>query len=223
MYHVVSLGNRQLYESAVESWYRLRYRTYVEEMGWKEVARADSRECDQFDLPDTVHLLNLCDRSGDVVAGARINTSLAPTLSSTVFAHLCNLEPLPTGPTIADGTRFCVAKEKRDGTGFCLEARELYAAVMEFCVSEGLTTLTFVAHTQWIGRFAHVGWRLRLLGTPQPCEGKPTVAAAITIDEETLARTRAAVNVDYDVLIRKGPQSPLTDLRLPFAQGGADA
>lgn len=218
MYHVVSLGNRQLYEREVESWHRLRHRTYVEEMGWRDVARPDARECDQFDRPDTVHLLNICERSGEVVAGARINSSLAPTLTSNVFAHLCNLEPLPVGPTIADGTRFCVAKEKRDGTGFCLEARELYAAVMEFCVTEGLTALTFVAHTMWIGRFAHVGWRMRMLGTPQPCEGKPTVAAVITVDDETLARTRAAVDVDYAVLIRNGPQIPLSTI--PLEMGG---
>src|SRR5208337_3694633 len=58
--HVITGANRHLYERELDEHHQIRHRIYVGELQWRGLtARADKREYDQFDLPETVYLLAL--------------------------------------------------------------------------------------------------------------------------------------------------------------------
>jgi acyl-homoserine lactone synthase len=59
MIHVVTPENEHFYRDEMDQAYRLRHKVFVEEMGWKNMAKPDGREMDQFDTKHAVNMLNI--------------------------------------------------------------------------------------------------------------------------------------------------------------------
>ena len=55
--HVVTGANRSLYTKALERMHQIRYRVFVEDLGWSDLKSADGLETDDFDNDDAVYLL----------------------------------------------------------------------------------------------------------------------------------------------------------------------
>jgi acyl-homoserine lactone synthase len=81
--HAIHVGNRHLYEAALDQHHRIRHDIYVGERKWMDLERADGREIDQFDTDRTVYLLGIEPGKG-VVGGSRLVPTLEPHLMSDV-------------------------------------------------------------------------------------------------------------------------------------------
>ena len=70
MIHIVTPENEHLYRKQMAQVFRLRHKVFVEEMGWKALAKPDGREIDQFDTKHAVHMLYL--EGGEVLGYQRL-------------------------------------------------------------------------------------------------------------------------------------------------------
>ncbi|GGK36767.1 acyl-homoserine-lactone synthase [Salinarimonas ramus] len=208
---IINSSNSHLFEDLLEQTYRLRHQVFVEERGWRDLARPDGREIDQFDDEAATYLIAV---DGDrVVGGQRLYPSTRPHMMSEVFSHLVQRD-LPVGPDIVEVTRYFVAKERRFGRTDCM----MLAAVMEYCLDEGISAMTAVVEMWWLPRWQQAGFVTRPLGLPVEIEGQDCLAVEILVREETLARVSRLAGLKGSVLRRTGLATDEAALRLSSRQ-----
>src|SRR5262245_47681479 len=152
--HIITPANRGLYENVIEQSFRLRYDIFVRELGWSALQRADGRDVDAYDQPDTVYILAI---DGDrVVGGERLCPTTRPHLLSDVFPYLAHVKGVPAGPDVWECSRYFVIKERRSGRTDC----RLLAALQEFGLQEGVSQLSVVVETWWLPRFQDAGFKI---------------------------------------------------------------
>jgi len=95
-----------------EAVHRLRYKIFVEEMGWEDLRRPDGLECDQFDHDEAVHQIVI--RGSEVAGYQRLLPTTRGHLLTEVLTDLFEGTP-PSGPSIYELTRYAVAPGYRDG------------------------------------------------------------------------------------------------------------
>lgn len=201
--HVVTAANRHLYESILDDYHRIRHDIFVKERGWKAVERTDGRDIDAYDRDDTVHLIAI---DGDrVVGGERVTPTTSPHMLNEVFPALAAIKGVPIGPSIWEGSRYFVVRERRVGRTDCM----LLAALQEFALDEGITHYSIVIETWWLPRLHEAGFVVRPLGLPMLIENQWALAAVIEVSEASYDQVRALGGFSGSVLVRKGPQAPL--------------
>jgi acyl-homoserine lactone synthase len=202
--HVVTKDNKSLYKDKVEEYFRLRHEIFVGERGWKDLERPDRRDVDAYDNDHAVYLLAI--DQDRVVGGQRLYPTLLPHMISDVFAHMAG-RGLPRSADIFEWTRYFVVKERRTGRTDC----RLLAAMQEFCLQEGITTVTAVVEMWWLPRWQQVGFQVRPLGLPTMLEGQPCLAAAIEVSQDSLDQVRRLAGLRGPCLERHGRVNPVLD------------
>lgn len=201
--HVVSSANRHLYQSILDSYFRIRHDVFAKERGWKAVERNDERDIDVFDRDDTVHLIAI---DGDrVVGGQRLVPTTSPHMLSEIFADLAAVKGIPIGRSIWEASRYFVVRERRSGRTDCT----MLAGVQEFGLDEGITHYSAVIETWWLPRLHEAGFVVRPLGLPTLIENQWTIAAEVEVRVSSRDRARALGGISGSVLIRRGPQTRL--------------
>lgn len=201
--HVVTSANRQLYQSTLDSYFRIRYEVFARERGWKAVERTDERDIDAFDRDDTIYLIAI---DGDrVVGGQRLVPTTSPHMLSEIFADLAAVKGVPIGPSIWEASRYFVVRERRSGRTDCT----MLAGVQEFGLDEGITHYSAVIETWWLPRLHEAGFVVRPLGLPTLIEDQWAIAAEVEVRESSRDRARALGGIAGSVLVRRGPQVPL--------------
>ncbi|MGX7745450.1 acyl-homoserine-lactone synthase [Rhodopseudomonas parapalustris] len=179
--HVIRRENRALYAGLLDTYFRIRHQIYVVERGWKELARPDGREIDQFDTEDAVYLLGV-DRD-EIVAGMRMVPTTSPTLLSDVFPQLALAGPVCRSDAYELSRIFVVPRKRGEHGGPRAEA-VIQAAAMEYGLSIGLSAFTIVLETWWLPRLLDQGWKARPLGLPQDVNGFSTTAVMVDVDDD---------------------------------------
>lgn len=215
MIHVISASNRHLYHDVIESHFRIRHDIFVGERGWKALARLDGREVDAYDNEDTVYLLAL--EGERVVGGLRLYPTVKPYLLGEVFPHLAAVRGVPSDPAIWEWTRYFIVKERREGK----LAFELFAAVQEFCLEEGITEICGSMETWWLPQLQELGVHVYPLGLPDVVGGAWTMAAKSAVSADTLDHIRSLGNISGTVLVRRGPQQPVVERALMASRRAA--
>jgi acyl-homoserine lactone synthase len=202
MIEIITPDNRQLYAAEIESMYRLRYRVFVEEWGWKIPGISEGRDCDQFDTDRTVYLIECEHRTRDVVVCARLNPTILPHMYSDAFSDLCNLQSVQTGPHIYEASRYAMDRSK-------LSARELFAAkgrlewtITQYSLSNSISKLTWLMSKEVYARNIQL-WATTPLGLPVHFEDddRTYVPAISDIDEEALQRVAERYRLHEDTPI----------------------
>ena len=193
--HVINKHNRHAYADVMESYFRKRHEIFVEERGWRDLAHHDGLERDQFDDEHTTYLMAI--DGGKVVGGSRMYPTLRPHMISEVFMHLVD-RPLPRNSMTLEWSRYFIVKERRVGRTEC----RLLAAVQQYCLDEGITSLTGIQDMWWVPRWQQLGFKVHPLGLPQIVEGQPTMAVRIFISEESLANVKKLGGLKSTALTR---------------------
>lgn len=203
--HVVTGTNRHLYERELDEHHQIRHRVYIEELRWRGLTpRADKREYDQFDLPETVYLLAL--EHGRVVGGLRLVPTTGPHLIGDVFSRFASERGVPRRPDVAEWTRIFVVPERREEHGGSKIGSTVIASMIDYGLAEGLSGISVVMNTFWLPKFLKYGWRVRPLGLPDVHDDEWLIAVLIDVTPEALAGIRAACGLEHrSALIRRGP------------------
>ncbi len=206
---VLHAENRRKYADVLLQHYRIRHDVYVGERKWMKPAGPDGLQRDQFDNDDALYILAM--EGNKVVGGSRLIPTLKPHLLSEVFPYLANVRGLPRAHDIYEWTRVHVAKECGEGRTGGPIAGNIYCGILEFCLSQGITSLTALMEMWWLPRFHEMGWEVRPLGLPEFIEGEWLIAVQLPVQRETLISTK-----EFFCL----PDSPLAMLgSLPRREG----
>jgi len=190
MIHVITNANRHLYEAELLAHFRLRHEIYVVERNWKDLARPDGLERDQFDNQDATYIL--ATDNGQVIGGSRLVPTTRPHLLSEVFPYLASVRGLPRGSDTYEWTRMFVIKTRREGRTMGGQARGMViCGVLQHCIDNGITSLTALIEMFWLPLFHSMGWNVMPLGLPELISGEWSIAVRMAINEDTLASTRA--------------------------------
>lgn len=184
--HVVTHANRARYADLIELQHKVRHDVFVGERGWKAIERPDGRDVDAYDNEHAIYLLAV--DGSKLVGGQRLYPTTRAHMLSEVFPHLVQVRRgLPTGPDVYEWTRYFVVRERRTGRTDC----RLLAAMQQYCLDEGISSVTAVAETWWLPRVHMIGFKTKPLGVPQVIEGQPTIAVEVPISSESLASVRS--------------------------------
>src|SRR5471030_1512465 len=91
----------------LEKLFAKRYELFVEGRGWRDLARSDGLDIDQFDDERSVYIVKQID--GSIVGGARLRPTTVPHMLLNVFGDLCGSGCPPVGPTVLECSRTFVA------------------------------------------------------------------------------------------------------------------
>ena len=196
--HLVTKANAHVYSDELDAFFAARYKIYVEEKGWMP-ANPEHREMDQFDTGHAHYMIGL--ENGRVIAGSRFVATIYPHLLGEVFAYTCAQEPL-IGPTVAEWTRGFILPEYRGSSVMS----EFCAAVMEWCLDEGVTHVGGIQEVYWLPLWRRFGWVFKPIGEPVEIDGDTCVPGFCEVSKEALSKVRRRAGLTESNLIRRGPQ-----------------
>ena len=201
---------------AEEMW-RVRYRTFVEEMKWPLPSR-NGMERDCYDDDAAVYLVSR-DDDRRIKASARLIPTTTPFLMDDIFAHLVN-DPraLPRGPTVIEFTRYFIRSDVSRSRDVIRTAGEIFCGIFEFCLNEGVDTMLAVVDTRILPQAYEMGWSPTPLGMPCDFGGGPdavgggsALAIKVDITEKALRSTAHLRRVSLPALIgAEQPAAPQT-------------
>jgi len=143
--------------------HRLRYRIFKQRLDW-DVQAAGDMEVDEF---DALHPCYLLLRSAD-------GTASPVVWESSRFG----LDPDHAGPL--------------GGQGIAKATYELFAGMVEFGLSRGLTDIVTVTDVLMERILRRASWPLRRLGQPKAFGRSRAVAGYLEVSADSLSRIRAA-------------------------------
>jgi len=197
--HVVTGANRSLYTKALERMHQIRYRVFVEDLGWSDLKSADGLETDDFDNDDAVYLLACED--GECFGSVRLLPTWRRSMLKEIWPEFVSSDERAAGPDIWEWTRWCPGHiSKRHEL---VRARKaLFLAALEFAGSRSIKTYITFCETRYFGQLEEIGWRPRPLGLPRPTEGGAMAMGVIwDVKPELLQGTRQLFKIDEPVLI----------------------
>lgn len=186
-----------------EAVHRLRYKIFVEEMGWEDLRRPDGFERDQFDHDEAIHQIVI---RGDEVAGyQRLLPTTRGHLLTEVLTDLFEGTP-PSGPNIYELTRYAVAPGFRDGRrGVSTVGTELIAGFVEWGLKRDVNQMIIEFEPMWVLRALQLHFLATPLGYQRTYGNQQVVATLLSFNEHTLDVVRSRRNHFAPVLARGYP------------------
>jgi N-acyl-L-homoserine lactone synthetase len=173
-----------LTQSTIQRLYAYRYAVFVQRLGW-ELPAQNGLEIDQFDRPDTLHVIAQT-ANGDICGCARLLPTSRPYLLSEVFPQLMNGLPLPDSDEIWELSRFSAT----DLTGTVASQSWLCRDVMTAaiaCAYEGGAKRLVAVTSKGIERIlTRLGLNWHPVGPAVNVGGYSIFAFFVELDEKTL-------------------------------------
>jgi acyl homoserine lactone synthase len=200
MLDCVSISTSHLFAgNPIYEQHRLRHECIVKRQSWN-VPTIRNMEYDQYDNPAACYLV-WRDRNGKARGSSRLYPTDRPYMLQEVFPHLVNKIPLPKGPKVWEGSRFCVdaslepAKRQRI-------IQEIVIGYLEFGLAQGITRIIGVMYPAYCRNiFIRNGWDVEWLGdVSKSVEGHKIVAGSLSISEAILQKVRAKTGIYENVL-----------------------
>ena len=170
--------------------YRFRHTFFVEGLGWEACRRPDHRERDQFDGPDTFHLVG--EEQAEIVAYARFLPTTGPHLLSHLYPEILQGAPAPRGPRIYEWTRQAIAPRKRETARADAFSAAVSGAIAYAVDALQLDGLLIQFHPVLVGRLLDTGWDVEPLALPTTYEGALLIPVCARVTARTLDAARAA-------------------------------
>lgn len=189
------------FSSTLVEMHRLRYRVFKLRMAW-DVQTSGDMEMDDFDALHPVYLTQVSE-SGLVQGSVRLLPSLGPTMLRETFSVLLEGQPAPSTPLVWESSRFAidVATDAPKGDhGITRAAYKLFAGMVEFGLSRGLTDIVTVTDVRMERILRRAGWPLRRIGNPTTIGNTVAVAGYLAISSEVLGNLRKAGGLSMPVL-----------------------
>lgn len=181
--------------------YQLRHRIFKLRMNW-DVQTSGNMEIDDFDALHPAYLTQVSSDS-QVQGCVRLLPTIGPTMLRDTFPALLKGKPAPSNPLIWESSRFAidVAPEAPKGEhGIACATYELFAGMIEFGLSRGLTDIVTVTDARMERILRRAGWPLRCIGGPSQIGSTLAVAGHLEISVEVLGTLQRAGSLAGPVL-----------------------
>ncbi len=173
--------------------HRLRYRIFKQRLDW-DVEAVGDMEVDEFDALGPCYLLQR--NSDSTVTGCvRLLPTTGPTMLRDAFASLLDGVTAPESPLVWESSRFGLDPGHVGPTadqGIAKATYELFAGMIEFGLSRGLTDIVTVTDVRMERILRRAAWPLRRLAGPKTIGRSVALAGYLEVSAESLGRIRAA-------------------------------
>lgn len=190
----------EFFDQLVEM-HRLRYRVFKERLGW-DVETSGDMEMDEFDALHPAYLLQKGE-DGKIHGCVRLLPSTGPTMLREAFPVLLCGQAAPASPTIWESSRFALdiggGASKLTG-GIARATYELFAGMIEFGLSRGLTDIVTVTDARMERILRRAAWPLRRIGEPRALGKTLAIAGYLEVSPDSLARVRDAGGLNGPIL-----------------------
>ncbi len=195
----VTFEKRHQFKTLLDDMHVARHKLYVEGRKWRELAKADGRETDQFDRESTVYFLSL-GKSRELHGGLRLVPTTEEHMLDSLFPELCASGVIPRGPDVWEMSRvFVNHTETCDSDGLLIKGK-LMCAMIEFAEQNGIKKITGVSDSYFLPRLLQIGADIKPLGLPKPYESGEMLAIQINIDPTTLQKAQKHYNIPGPML-----------------------
>lgn len=182
-------GTTEKMASELKSIYRYRHAVFVDRLQWDLPGAHDNLEIDQFDRPDTIHVVAR-DLSGALCGYARLLPTTKPYLLGEIFPTLMDGH-LPCDDDIWEMSRFAATKmnhgaQTKTGEFDLWVGREVLKACVRCAVNNGISKFAAVTPLAMEKLLKRVGVTTKRAGVPTRLSGHLLYACWIEIDEKTL-------------------------------------
>ncbi|MCK1572799.1 acyl-homoserine-lactone synthase [Bradyrhizobium sp. 174] len=201
MMHLISSEHCGTFAKEIAEMHRLRYRVFKERLDW-DVQTSGDMEIDEFDALRPVYLVQRAN-DGRIQGCVRLLPSTGPTMLREAFPLLLEGLAPPASPTICESSRFAldVGESTRDAVrGLASATYELFAGMIEFGLSRGLTDIITVTDARMDRILRRAGWPLRGFGEPRKFGNTLAVAGYLEVSSKTLAKVRETGGLPGPVL-----------------------
>jgi N-acyl-L-homoserine lactone synthetase len=189
------------FAEAIIEMHRLRYRVFKERLDW-DVHISGDMEIDAFDALHPAYLLQRAE-DGQIRGCVRLLPSSGPTMLRDTFPVLLAGQPAPASSTIWESSRFSLdvsSDAPKAASGLARATLELFAGVIEFGLSRGLTDIVTVTDVRMERILRRATWPLRRVGEPKRLGVTMAVAGYLEISFDSLANVRNAGDFKGPVL-----------------------
>lgn len=188
--------------------HRLRFRIFKERLGW-DVQVSGDMEVDEFDACHPVYLLQKGD-DGRIQGCVRLLPTTGPTMLRDTFPALLDGQAAPASDTVWESSRFgldfCAGHANSAG-GIARATYELFAGMIEFGLSRGLTDIVTVTDARMERILHRARWPLRRLGTSRSIGKTMAVAGYLEVSSESLARIRQVAGFEGPMMWTAGART----------------
>jgi len=201
----VTLATNHLFlGNPIAGQHRLRYHAIIERQQW-EVPTFKELEYDQYDNPATTYLIYR-DAQRLVRGVSRLYPTDRGFILQEHFAHMSNYQPIPRGPSVWEGSRFCIDhtldRSQREAI-----AKEIILAYLQHRLRHGITKIVGIMYPiYWRNLFANNGWEPEWLGdvhvTP---DGKKSRPAILHVNEAVLRNVQLSLS-NFSTVVNYGDE-----------------
>jgi acyl homoserine lactone synthase len=168
---------------------RYRYAVFVQHLEWRLQTQC-GLEFDQFDRPDTRHVLARA-ADGRIVGVARLLPTTRPYLLGEVFPQLMDGAPLPCAEGIWELSRFAALDLAAGAASQCFDsATMLLQAVLDDAARHGVRRLITVSPLGIERLLDRCGFKASRAGEPRLVDGQQLFACWIDVPMSAQADSR---------------------------------
>ncbi len=200
MLHLITYDNRSLYERDIDALHRARKAVFVDELGWRLSVR-DGMEFDEYDDDRAMHIVGF-DSDENVAMGIRIRPADDRSMLGDHFAHHlpAGMRPIGDGRTWEVSRGFC--RERGLRRGAMMRKAACMLAPLEIALEAGIDRYVGFTDVRMLSLYYHVGWKLSLLGDPQPYGEGDGVAYEAEVSATVVADIRRAWGIPAPAAIQ---------------------
>jgi acyl homoserine lactone synthase len=181
--------------------HRLRKTVFKDRLGW-DVSISGELEFDEFDALEPSYLLSM-DRYGTLNGCVRLLPTTGPNMLRDVFPSLVTKGAVPRSEQVWEASRFAVGKNAATAeaeAGVSQTTYDLLIGVLEFGLSNGISTIACVVDVRMERVLRRAGWQLERLGPARRIGNTTAMAGQLDVSAQILralearaGRTQAAV------------------------------
>ena len=202
MIECITCETSHLFDDALASQYRLRYRSFLERQNY-DTFSFRGMEYDRYDTPASTYLVWRDDQR--VVRGAsRLNPTDRPYMLKDLWPDMVSKQDLPSSISVWEGTRFCVDKDLASAALRREIISEIVCGYLEYGLSEGIDLIVGVMPTLiWRSVFVKSGWQVDYLGEEKVlADGSRVIAGELSVSVENLEKVRQKTGITGSILVR---------------------
>jgi acyl homoserine lactone synthase len=169
----------------VQHLYAYRYAVFVERLGWELPGAKNGLEIDQFDRPDTIHVMAR-NADGNVCGCARLLPTTRPYLLEEVFPQLMNGKAPPKSDDVWELSRFSSTDPSSNLASPIWICREVMAAAVKCAIEVGAKRLIAVTSRGVERILRRLGINWQPVGPSMRIGGHVIFAFDVEIDEKTI-------------------------------------
>lgn len=200
MMQLIAPDRYDIFKDELIEMHRLRYRVFKERLDW-EVQFCGDMEMDAFDALRPVYLLQQ-GGAGRVQGCVRLLPSAGPTMLGDTFCDLLDGQSPPASPNIWESSRFALdlGRDASPASGIATATYELFAGMIEFGLSRGLTDIVTVTDVRMERLLRRADWPLRRIAEPKQIGSTRAVAGYLEVSPDSLGRVCRRGGLEAPVL-----------------------